>query len=784
AGAAGIGKTRLASELQHYAQRKGALALTGTCLSREGIVPYLSFVEAIGQYFEATRAPGSEGKREEVKRFIQEEAPELMEIVQRFGTSIGFDKERIPLPSPNVSSQTAKARLFEALSQLLILISTGRSLVLLIDDLQWADSASLELLHYVARSTANHRLMIMATYRPEDLIPSGEEKVHPLVDTMQRMSREGLFGKVTLEGLSSRDLSRMIESLFRRTAFSDDFLRSLYQETEGNPFFILEVLKLLRDEEVLFESDGVWYTQREITKEDIPERIYDVIVRRIERLEDDQRELLELAAVEGERFTSAVLAHVLDLPRMQVLKTIQRLERGYQIIQSEGDRYAFNHTKIREILYAEIPAELRKVYHLAVGEYLEEAHRENPGAILGQLADHFHGGEDFDRAFPYLVQAGDHASRLFASKESCRYYEQALDFLGKADRIADKRTPRRELLQKLGSSYEILGDLDRALASYQDCAQLSEELDDLESKAGSLRRIGRISSRRNDWEAAMRYLKTSQTQYEEMGDEQGIAQVLTDIGTVFAEKGEYESAEEHFQRALTVAHRADFDELMATLYTNLGILHNIKGESDEANSYCRKSMALYERMGDLQGLARVYHNLAMIYSDQKDWSHSEQFFKSSLELSKKIRDRGLTALIHLNRAEVYLNRLEPKEAKECCVRALETFRKLGDRLGTADALKMLGIASKLYGDWESAECYFKDSISLNEELGSPLGLAEAYGEYGAMLKDQAQLDRALLAFEESRSLFEQIGSTENLKRTAEVILQIQELERENACVAV
>jgi adenylate cyclase len=777
AGEAGIGKTRLASELQHYAKRKGALTLSGACLYREETKLYLAFIDAIDQYFESTKGEGSDAKREEVKRFIADEAPELIEIARRFGTSIGFSKGKSKLAGLDVDSQTARARLFEAISQLLTLISTGGPLVLLIDDLQWADTASLGLLHYIARSTANHPLMIIATYRPEELVAPEGERVPPLAETMQRMSREGLYRKIALAGLSRENLPGMIESIFRYITFSDDFIDSLYQETEGNPFFIIEVLKLLRDQGLIFESKGVWHTKREVTQEDIPERIYDVIMRRIQRLGGDQRELLQLAAVEGEKFTSTVLANVLNIPKIQILKTIHRLERVYQIIKSEDDKYAFNHTKFKEILYAEIPAELRREYHLAVGECLETQYQSDLDVILDKLANHFYCGEDFNRSFPYLVKVADRANRLFASKESCTYYEQALDSLEKATLIRDKDNLRKDLLHKLGNSYEILGDLDRALESYENCAKLSEQLNDLETKAKSLRRIGRISRKRDDWDSAMLHFKTSQRLYEEMGYEQGIAQVLTDVGTVFAERGEYKGAAEQFQRALEIAQRAQDNQQMAYIYTNLGILYNMKGQRDEAMVCCRKSIPLYEGLGDLQGLARVYHNLAMIYADKEDWSNSEKFYEKSLEISKKIKDRVLTSLIYLNRAELYLNTLELTKAKESCVRALETFKVVGDSLGTADALKMLGIASKLQGDWESAESYFKDSISLNEKSESPLGLAETYREYGTMLKEKGELDRALSELEESQAIFEQIGAEQDLRNTVSIISEIQELEK-------
>ncbi|MCK4416578.1 MAG: protein kinase [Candidatus Latescibacteria bacterium] len=789
AGEAGIGKTRLADEFLQYATRKGALALSGACLYREGTQPYLPFIDALRGCFDSATKGMSDETREEIKLLIRNEAPELAHVIQRFTASIGRTTKKPELGNVDLNGQTpnserplvssgARTRLFEVISQLLILISEGRPVVLLLDDIHWADSASLTLLHYIARSTASHPLMIITTYRPEELITPEGEKVSPLAETMQRMSREGLYQKIELGGLSKEDLPRIIESIFRRTTFSDDFVDSLYQETEGNPFFIIEVLKLLRDQGVVFESKGVWHTKREITKEDIPERIYDVIVRRIQRLEEDQRELLQLAAVEGEKFTSTVLSNVLNISKIQLLKMIHRLERVYQIIRSEGDNYIFNHTKIREILYAEIPAELRREYHLAVGQCLETEHKSNLDVILDKLANHFYWGEDFNRAFPYLVKSGDRANRLFASKASCTYFEQALDSLEKANQIEAKDKLRKELLYKLGSSYEILGDLDRALESYENCAQLSERLNDLETKAASLRRIGRINRKQGDWDNAMLHFKTSQALYEEMGHKQGIAQVLTDIGTVFAEKGEYTRAVEHFQQALEIAHRAEHNELMASIYTNLGIVYNMKGQRDEAISYCQESISLYESVGDLQGLARVYHNLAMIYGDEKDWHNSEQFYGKSLKIAKKIKDSALTALIYLNKAEVYLNTLELRKAKESCVRAVETFKKSGDRLGTADASKMLGIASKLQGDWESAEFYFKDSISLNEELESPLGLAEVYREYGAMLKEKGELDRARAKFDESRAIFEQIGAEQDLSSIVSTISEIQELEKE------
>ena len=769
-GEAGIGKTRLATDLIAYVRRQNGVALTGTCLYgyREGSEPYLPFIEAISRYFDATRGQVEDERRERIKRFIGEELPELRALTGRLGTTIGFDR---------TVDSGSKTRLFEALSQLLVVLAEEAPLVLFLDDVHWADTATLELIHYAARNTSSHPLMILAAFRPEDLIPEEEEKVHPLTDTMQRMSREGLYEAIELSGLSLEDLGTMLRSVFRRSAFSPEFRSSLHQETGGNPFFILEVLKLLKDQDVIFERNGTWREKREITRSDVPSRVYDVVIRRISRLSEGDRELLQTAAVQGDRFDSNTLSELLGMNRIEVLRVLGRLERVHQVVRSEPDGYAFSHTKIREVLYDEMASELRRAYHLALGEHLEGKDGDRPERIASLLAHHFYLGAAFDRALPYLRSAGEKATELYAHRQACRYYTQALESLEKARGIGDKDRLRKELLYLLGVSYRDLGDRKNALVVIERSMRLARDMGDGKAYAETLLQMGFIQLKKGELEAALRYYQDSLKEYEAIGDLRGQCRVLNDMGTVYHERSEWEKVFTCYRQAHEIAREIGDQEQMADVLMNLGILFQVRGQFQEATTHYDRCIRTYRELGDRRGLARAFHNVGMLYADLKDWQNARKFYDRCLKTATRIRDLPLLASTYLNVVETFLGLSDLKNARRSCVRGLELFGKLDDRLGIADACKMLGTISAQEGDWEGAVTCFDRSLGLNHAARCTLGVAETTREYGIMLREKGDLEAALSRLREAGSLFEEIGAEEDLKQVNRLIAEVVDAGR-------
>ena len=471
-GEAGIGKSRLASEAIKFAGRGGCTVLQGSCIYSEGSEPYLPFIEALGHSLEGRKDPDGEG----LTAFIRDEAPELERLTSRLMTVIRTNRISDVI-NPAEKTAASREQLFEAILKLLLFLAREKPVIILLEDLQWGDSGSIDLLYYLSRNVQEQPLLIVGTCRTEDLLPEQEGTPHPLVNATQQMSREGVLQRVDLQGLDLEAVNLMVRFIFRRSMFSPDFRESLFHETGGNPFFVIEVLKLLRDEGVIFDRRGAWREKRTITRADIPDRVYDVIVRRIDRLKEDHRELLQIASVGGERFASGVLSSVAEKKRVRVLQALNRLERQHQLIRSEGEAYVFTHAKIREILYDEINPELRREYHAAYGNYLKEKAVPEGKEPVVDLARHFFYGKAADKAFPYLIRAGDRAEGLFAFREARDCYWKALEILPDAGEVDGSGEDEPFLIYKIGSLDDRLGDIPAALEHLSRAERLAEARD-------------------------------------------------------------------------------------------------------------------------------------------------------------------------------------------------------------------------------------------------------------------------------------------------------------------
>ncbi len=771
-GEAGMGKTRLAQETMAYARGKGALVLQGSCLYSEGPEPYLPFMEALGQSLESADGP----EREKVLAFIREEAPELEELTSRLMTVIRT-RFNTGLIDSEATIAASKERLFEAITQVLLFLSRETPVVLLLDDLHWADSGSLQLLYYVARNAMERRLLILGTYRTEDLLPDGEGRAHPLVDTMQRMSREGIFQKIELEGLGMEGVNLMLRFIFRRAMLSADFRSSLFEETGGNPFFLIEVLKLLRDEGVLLERRGIWREKREITRADLPDRVYDVVVRRIERLTDDQRELLQIAAVAGERFTSGALVHIAEEKRVRVLRVLNRLEQTHQLVRSEGEAYAFCHAKIREILYDEISQELRREYHLACGAYLEAQAANEGKEPVADLARHFYDGGASDKALPYLVRAAERARRMFAYREARDCYRRALEVLPDAGDVPDRAHLEPSLLYKLGCAYDTLGETQTALDHLERAEGLAGKEDDDLLVAGIHWRMAQMFFRSSDYAQATRQYRQSADCYHKAGDQQRLCEVLVGAANIPFQQGDWKRVESYFTRALRVARQVGAKRPMAAIYMKSGVMASIRGDSDRAVEFFEKSRQIYEAMEDLGGLSQVYVNMGWSHAGQKEWTRAKEAYEEALALSVKTRNISREAKCYLNLAEVFLETGDPVGSKRACLKALEIFKKVNRRLETADVFKTLGQVATAEQKWEEARSYFEKGISMTEALPYPKGAGSGHLEYARMLKAQGDLDGAAGELERSIAWFEKIDAQRWLEAAEELKAEMEALRQ-------
>jgi len=769
-GEAGVGKTTLSERLRQFAELQGLWVLKGQCLYQEGLEPYLPYIDAIRDFFTGDHPELPEEERSNLKERVREVAPLLAEFTDRFHTTLGFNAGPATVP-PHAD----RRNLLDDIAQLVGVLSHHRPVLFILDDLQWADEASLRLFHYLARQIPKAAIMLLGISRSDrhDLHPGGKPSV--AIETFQRMRRESLFEEIHLSPLSREEHDRLVDLVLGSTELSEEFYQIIYEETKGNPFFLLETLKHLEARGDIRRENGVWRDRENIALESIPDRVEDIFLSRLRAIGEQDRETLQLASVIGLKFDPSLLSDVLGKSKIHLLKRLFRLERDFQVIRSVDDHYQFEHPLLREILYSELPPVLREEYHRLLAKEMLRRHGEDAGSYLGEIAYHLRHGGLHRRAVPYLFKAGSRAFKLSAYREAIAFFEDALQSEKKAGQKLLTTDMEKQLFLWLGISYEETGRWDEALNALERALRLSEATKDIEGQIGALRRRGRIYDKRSNWEQALECYQRCLGLLEQKKIPNVESRLLNNIGIVYFERGEYPKALQYFERTLRCDDDPNVAYDKAHALTNLGILHNIQGEYEKALENYKKAAAIYESRSDKHSLARVYQNLGMTYSDRGDWENSIRAFTQCLTLAEASGDKQLKALAYLNLGKAYLRQENLPKAEELVRKALKMFRRMKDDLSVAEVFHVFGLIASARGNTTQAEKYFEESITLNERARYTEGLAEAYLSYGTMCGEVGDFERAARYLKTSEELYAQLCSPTKVIEAQRALASLEEM---------
>jgi tetratricopeptide (TPR) repeat protein/tRNA A-37 threonylcarbamoyl transferase component Bud32 len=752
-GEAGVGKTRLLEELEAYAGRRGVRFLHGTCLYQEGAIPYLPFVAAIREYFRLARRDPDGLEREAVKEFLRRDAPELRAMIPQVGTEIG-DRDDADPPARSQDPEQDRERLFERISQLLTRISEYRPLVLFLDDLQWADAASLKLLHYIASSCQDCPILLVGAYRAEEAEDPIGRDAHPLLEMSRRLGREGLSRTIHLSRLTHVEVKELLAHLLPGETIDPDLAERLFRETRGNALFVLELVALFRQDGTLIEKNGVWHLERLAGSGSIPARVRDVLARRVERLADDAREILECAAVVGDSFDAGLVSRILERRKIDLLRALQPLETRLRMIRCEADGFHFDHPKIQEVIYEGIPLEMKRELHRLVARELEKSDSVHPRKVFA-LARHYYEAGETSLAYAALKDASRHALLLHAYEEGECYLTRALEAYPASGAEAAEE---RELLILLAETRVTLGRWEEAEAAFQRALRSSRESDDHHTEARVLVGQGLAHCRQAHWEDATRCYEASVAAYEDLGEAQGLGSGYIGLGNIAFELGRWDEAEGRYHTAHRVGVESGVSDLVARACNNLGALSNVRGDGEKAVEWYERSLASFRGDGNELGAARALHNLGMSSLDRGDPETAEAHLRNSLAISTRMRQPDLMSITSLLIGDALLRRGCLPEARECCLHALAVFKRRDDRPGEADAYRILGAIFAAESRWEESENAFNTSLAINRECGQRLQSAETERAIGQMNLKRGQDDRARRHLERAMAEFRELGA--------------------------
>lgn len=552
-GEAGVGKSRLLAELGRRAEAVGCTVVAGECSEADLALPYLPFVEAIGNLLTTAKLDVAR-----VRSILGTEVAPLTRLLPELGSA---DESLEPMSTP-----LDKLRLFEAIVALLRALSAGTGLVLMLEDVHWIDRSTQELVDYVIRRLAGTRTLTLVTHRSLEL-----DRHHPMQPTMQRWRRAGISETITLQPLSEDGVAAMIAEIFDREDAPADFARSVRERSEGIPFAVEELLREAVVSGRISGTDGRWDPKAVATMPP-PRALADSILVRVERLSPEQVETLRAASVLGRAFefpTLIELSGTGEAAAMQALHAsvaAQLLEEDPQ----HEDGYRFRHELIRDAIYNDMVLSQRRRVHSRAADVISATQHGSPA----ELAWHLIAAGRHEEAADACVAAAEDAMARLAPREACDLLERALAH------VSDLHE-QQVLLCRLGEAWRLAGDIALAQRYLEDGVTGLEAAGDAARAAHYRLSLGRCYWERSNWAAERsQYLRAIEV-LESSGPSEDLANAYMRLSSFHSRQFEGSDAQRMAERAIEIAEMAGLPETALVARDWLGLSLCDQGRLDD-----------------------------------------------------------------------------------------------------------------------------------------------------------------------------------------------------------
>lgn len=575
-GEPGIGKSRLLREIARYADAQGLPTLATNCYEIERAMPYQPVIDLVTRALDRVSDAA-----------LSNLAPVSLSELAALAPEIG---ERFPdLPQlSNDFPEARQARLSRAVDMLLDASRDGRPAILMVDDIQWADDATAQVLHYIARHAARRPVLMICTYRDEEV--DSDERLAQRVESLRR---DAHARRMPLARLAYADTERLVATLADANLGAPGLAERLHRETEGNPFFLMSILQSLSEGETRLEpraseAPGL-----------LPDALRAAVRVRLAHVPKAIRPLLETAAVLGRRFDFDTLLDVTGEPEGPLLDAVEMLVKR-RLLREEPETgvYDFSHDKLREVAYRDIGWQRRRLLHQSVAESLE---RRGEGATHerdAQLAEHYDRAHVWPKALHYLILAAEHSLALFAMRDALHWLDRAVALSETHPESLDESV-RLALHAQRGAARAQAGQTQGAVADIRCVIAASRAAGEREKTRDALIQLGMAYRRADDYEAATACLNEALTESRAMNDEHHIADTLYHLGTVAWSTGRNDRAIGFHQQAVEICERTACAGLVAVqAWHGRGEAHFANAEPAAAIECYTRSIELARGIGD------------------------------------------------------------------------------------------------------------------------------------------------------------------------------------------
>jgi class 3 adenylate cyclase/tetratricopeptide (TPR) repeat protein len=756
-GEPGVGKTRLAQEMSLQARNRGFLVGTAVCYEQRQTVPFYPFSEALATLYAA--GPPS----------IRQEAPKRWPYLGRL-------VRRQDFPSFAPEGEADEEWLFRTVIDFLQTLARLAPVAVMIDDLQWADESSLELLLYLARNARAARVLLLGAYREADV-----DAQHPLEPIVLELNRQQLIEWVTVRPFREDETALLVRTAVGNGDVPHDFVAHLHRRTEGNPFFTQEIVRSLVERGDLQARHGRWAVP-DLTKLHVPTRVRAVVGQRLSRLQPVSREILQEASVLGQTFTFDHLQRVLARDEEELDAALDEAAKAGIIREVGADGYAFNYSLIRQTMYEQLSSRRRRRLHLAAGTALEQELSTSQSGRGAELAWHFLQGDDRERALSYAIIAGDEAEAVFAHREAERHYRTALELARAAG-----DTPREaQVLETLGGVLQIIGRYHEALETLEQAAQTYEAAADPDGESRVAAQIGSAYAHMGRPDEGLDRLQPllgasaqhvaprsnalvliAQSQLSiaaarpraglaaaalaaglarEADDKRILAEAELRRGEALAMLGDYEPAREVLEGVISLRTVSDRNTLVRAL-DGVGTVALLAGNFRQAKMYQQRALEIADQLGDPRTLLGALAALSRTFTYLGAWADARRLLERARDLE------GTVGLTHFEvRIQVALAHLSLLEGKwETASLALDDAAEAATDGGLQrmwPVIACLADRDLLAHEFDSARERLESLLNQGlDELADSgellLGLAEAHIGLGNLVRAEELVDQGL-----------------------------------------
>jgi len=637
-------------------------------------------------------------------------------------------KQRIDNPT---NTEISQSTIFQEYTNFLINISKKKPVVIILDDLHWIDNASSALLFHLTRKLTDSKIMIIGTYRPNEILSQAEDGRHSMEEVTHEIKR--YFGDVWIDlDTKSREENLEFTNMLiniEPNRLSDAFREKLYSLTEGNALFTSELLRNMKEKgDLILNEQGKWVESRTLKWKEIPAKVEGVIEERISRLEKELRDALSIASVEGENFTAQVIGNLRMLNERQIIHELsEELEKKHKLIKEDGELkvgqnflsiFRFSHSLIHQYLYNELGLSERRILHKEIAQTLEVLYQNQIDLASIQLARHYEEAGELEKAIFYLTLAADKALRISAFREAKLHLEKALK-LGTAD-----VTTLLTLHLQLGLVLFGMGDYATSLVNLNNCLQQAQ-----------------IAS-----------------------DKVKIANCKLHLSRTLSELGEFKLAERHIRECIDISKPLKQDEVLIKGYSQLAYVLYSVGEVEQAKKLLLKSLSLEKKAEKRLGHVWKVHSLYTLGSCEivlNNPSKAEAAFLEGIQVAKTLGNRELESYNLTDLGYVLYEKGDYEQAKLVLMQGLTLGKEIDAQWTIAEALCGLGFVNASIGNYEESENQIRDALRIFNESQSLTGILLSIVSFAHLLVKKDRLVEALQLIGLTRQYSTPIADTDH-----------------------